>query len=116
MSDSSQSQQTRTTSLTRSKGARSSSSRKGKPKTKSKFVPAKREDSPAALALHKWGRMKGARLRGVLAQARGTAHKITHEAAIKGNRAMLANKAKRKQEKLDRSQALDRMLDDILRD
>ena len=79
-------------------------------------MPAKREDSPAALALHKWGRMKGARLRGVLAHARGKAHIITHEAAIKGNRAAQANKKKREQEKLNKSQALDRMLDDILRD
>lgn len=79
-------------------------------------MPAKREDSPAALALHKWGRMKGARLRGVLAHARGRAHIITREAGLKGSKAALANKEKREREKLERSQALDRMLDDILRD
>lgn len=68
------------------------------------------------MALQKWGRMKGARLRGVLAHARGKAHIITREAAIKGNRAVQANREKRKQEKLNKSQVLDRMLDDILRD
>nr|DAU24634.1 MAG TPA: hypothetical protein [Caudoviricetes sp.] len=116
MSDSSQSRQTRTTSSTRSRAVRSSSSRRGRPKVKSQFVPAKQEDSPAALALQKWGRMKGARLRGVLAHARGKAHTFDREASLKGNRASVANREKRKAEKLEKQQALDRMLDDILQD
>nr|DAX76748.1 MAG TPA: hypothetical protein [Caudoviricetes sp.] len=116
MSDSSQSQQTRTTSSTRSKAARSSYSRRGRQKVKSQFVPAKKEDSPAALALQKWGRMKGARLRGVLSHARGTAHTFDREASLKGNRVSVANREKRMKEKLEKQRALDRMLDDILQD
>jgi len=79
-------------------------------------VPASKEDSPAALAFQKWGRMKGARLRGVLAHARGTAHTFDREASLKGNRASVANREKRKAEKLEKQRALDRMLDDILQD
>ena len=79
-------------------------------------MPASKEDSPAALAFQKWGRIKGARLRGVLAHARGTAHTFDREASLKGNRASVANREKRKAEKLERRQALDRMLDDILQD
>lgn len=79
-------------------------------------MPASKEDSPAALAFQKWGRMKGARLRGVLAHARGTAHTFDREASLKGNRASVANREKRKAEKLEKQQALDRMLDDILQD
>nr|DAS72710.1 MAG TPA: hypothetical protein [Caudoviricetes sp.] len=116
MSDSSQSRQIRTTSSTRSKGARSSYSRRGRPKRISRFKPAKLEESPAALALQKWGRMKGARLRGVLAHARGAAHTFDREASLKGNRASVANREKRMKEKLEKQRALDRMLDDILQD
>lgn len=116
MSDSSQSRQTRMTSSTQSKAVRSSYSRKGRLKVKSQFVPASKEDSPAALAFQKWGRMKGARLRGVLAHARGRAHTFDREASLKGNRASVANREKRKAEKLDKQRALDRMLDDILQD
>lgn len=116
MSDSSQSRQTHTTSSTRSKAARSSYSRRGRPKVKSQFVPASKEDSPAALAFQKWGRMKGARLRGVLAHARGKAHTFDREASLKGNRASVANREKRKKEKLEKQQSIDRMLDDILQD
>lgn len=79
-------------------------------------MPASKEDSPAALAFQKWGRMKGARLRGVLAHARGTAHTFDREASLKGNRASVANREKRKAEKLNKQRALDRMLDDILQD
>nr|DAN20817.1 MAG TPA: hypothetical protein [Caudoviricetes sp.] len=79
-------------------------------------MPASKEDSPAALAFQKWGRMKGARLRGVLAHARGTAHTFDREASLKGNRASVANREKRKAEKLEKQRALDRMLDDILQD
>lgn len=60
--------------------------------------------------------MKGARLRGVLAHARGTAHTFDRETSLKGNRASVANREKRKVEKLNRQKALDRMLDDILQD
>lgn len=74
------------------------------------------DESPAAQALAKWGRMKGARLRGVLAHARGTAHTFDREASLKGNRASVANREKRKAEKLNKQRALDRMLDDILQD
>ena len=116
MSDSSQSRQTRTTSSTRSKAARSSYSRRGRPKRISRFKPAKLEESPAALALAKWGRMKGARLRGVLSHARGKAHTFSQEDRIKGNRASVASREKRKAERLEKQQALDRMLDDILQD
>lgn len=79
-------------------------------------MPASKEDSPAALAFQKWGRMKGARLRGVLAHARGRAHTLDQAARLKGNRASVANREKRKAEKLEKQQALDRMLDDILQD
>ena len=79
-------------------------------------MPASKEDSPAALAFQKWGRMKGARLRGVLAHARGKAHTLDQAARLKGNRASVANREKRKAEKLEKQQALDRMLDDILQD
>ena len=74
------------------------------------------EDSPAAQAFSKWGKMKGARLRGVLAHARGTAHTFDREASLKGNRASVANREKRKAEKLEKQQSIDRMLDDILQD
>lgn len=60
--------------------------------------------------------MKGARLRGVLAHARGKAHTFDQEARLKGNRASVANREKRKKEKLERQQSIDRMLDDILQD
>ena len=116
MSDSSQSRQTRTTSSTRSKAVRSSYSRRGRPKRISRFKPAKLDDSPAALAFQKWGKMKGARLRGVLAHARGKAHTFDQEARLKGNRASVANREKRKAEKLEKQQSIDRMLDDILQD
>lgn len=79
-------------------------------------MPASKEDSPAALAFQKWGRMKGARLRGVLAHARGTAHTFDREASLKGNRASVANREKRRKEKLEKQQSIDRMLDDILQD
>lgn len=79
-------------------------------------MPASKEDSPAALAFQKWGRMKGARLRGVLAHARGKAHTFDREASLKGNRASVANREKRKAEKLNKQKALDRTLDDILQD
>ena len=72
------------------------------------------EDSPAAQAFSKWGKMKGARLRGVLAHARGTAHTFDQEARLKGNRASVANREKCKKEKLKKQQSIDRMLDDIL--
>lgn len=74
------------------------------------------DDSPAAQAFSKWGKMKGARLRGVLAHARGKAHTFDQGARLKGNRASVANREKRKKEKLEKQQALDRMLDDILQD
>ena len=79
-------------------------------------MTASKEDSPAALAFQKWGRMKGARLRGVLAHARGTAHTFDREASLKGNRASVANRERRRKEKLERRQSIDRMLDDILQD
>jgi hypothetical protein len=60
--------------------------------------------------------MKGARLRGVLAHARGKAHTFDKEAILKGNRASVANREKRKKEKLEKQQSIDRMLDDILQD
>lgn len=93
-----------------------SSSHRGRPKRVSRFKPASKEDSPAALAFQKWGRMKGARLRGVLAHARGKAHTFDREASLKGNRASVANREKRKKEKLEKQQSIDRMLDDILQD
>lgn len=74
------------------------------------------EDSPAAQAFSKWGKMKGARLRGVLAHARGKAHVFDREASLKGNRVSVANAEKRKREKLEKQQSIDRMLDDILQD
>ena len=77
-------------------------------------MPARPEDSPAAQAFAKWGRMKGARLRGVLAHARGKAHTFDQAARLKGNRASVANREKRKKEKLEKRQSIDRMLDDIL--
>jgi len=60
--------------------------------------------------------MKGARLRGVLAHARGKAHTFDQAARLKGNRVSVANREKRKAEKLEKQKALDRMLDDILQD
>jgi len=60
--------------------------------------------------------MKGARLRGVLAHARGKAHTFDREASLKGNRASVANREKRKRAELEKQQSIDRMLDDILQD
>ena len=60
--------------------------------------------------------MKGARLRGVLAHARGKAHTFDREASLKGNRVSVANREKRRKEKLEKQQSIDRMLDDILQD
>lgn len=60
--------------------------------------------------------MKGARLRGVLAHARGKAHTLDQAARLKGNRASVANREKRMKERLEKQRALDRMLDDILQD
>lgn len=79
-------------------------------------MPAGKEDSPAALAFQKWGRMKGARLRGVLAHARGTAHTFDREASLKGSRASVANREKRKRAELEKQRSIDKMLDDILQD
>ena len=79
-------------------------------------MPASKEDSPAALAFQKWGRMKGARLRGVLSHARGTGRTFSQEDRLKGAAASVANREKRKAEKLNKQRALDRMLDDILQD
>ena len=74
------------------------------------------DDSPAAQAFSKWGKMKGARLRGVLAHARGKAHTFNQADRLKGNRASVANAEKRKRAELERQQSIDRMLDDILQD
>jgi len=52
----------------------------------------------------------------VLAHARGKAHTFDREASLKGNRVSVANREKRKAEKLDKQRVLDRMLDDILQD
>ena len=64
----------------------------------------------------KWGKMKGARLRGILSHARGTGRRFTQEDRLKGTAASVANREKRKAEKLEKQRALDRMLDDILQD
>ena len=74
------------------------------------------DESPAAQAFSRWGKMKGARLRGVLAHARGKAHTFDREASLKGNRASVANREKRKAEKLEKQRSIDRMLNDILQD
>ena len=74
------------------------------------------DESPAAQAFSKWGKMKGARLRGVLAHARGKAHTFDQAARLKGNRASVANRERRRKEKLEKQQSIDRMLDDILQD
>ena len=52
----------------------------------------------------------------MLAHARGKAHTFDQAARLKGNRASVANREKRKKEKLEKQQSIDRMLDDILQD